>query len=71
MMPGALLVVLVGIVVAIVQYPTVVRALRLGPSIHRIIVPRRPSGRQVPPVHMCMVMGGLAALEADLTQELC
>ncbi|KAK9918174.1 hypothetical protein WJX75_001970 [Coccomyxa subellipsoidea] len=39
MMPGALLVVLVGIVVAIVQYPTVVRALRLGPSIPRIIVP--------------------------------
>ena len=39
MMPGALLVVLVGIVVAIVQYPTVMHALRLGPSIPRIIVP--------------------------------
>ena len=38
-MPAALLVVFVGIVVAIVQYPMVVRALRLGPSIPRIIVP--------------------------------
>ncbi len=38
-MPAALLVVFVGMVVAIVQYPTVVRALRLGPSAARIIVP--------------------------------
>ncbi|CAL8471686.1 g11228 [Coccomyxa elongata] len=38
-MPAALLVVFVGMVVAVVQYPTVVRALRLGPSAPRIIVP--------------------------------
>lgn len=38
-MPAALLVVFVGMVVAIVQYPIVVRALRFGPSAPRIIVP--------------------------------
>ena len=38
-MPAALLVVFVGVVVAIVQYPMVVRALRLGPSAPHVVVP--------------------------------
>lgn len=38
-LPAALLVVFVGIVAALVQYPMVLRALRLGPNIPRIILP--------------------------------
>ena len=38
-MPGALLVVLVGIVIAIIQYPSVLRMLRLGPSMPQVVWP--------------------------------
>jgi hypothetical protein len=38
-MPGALLVLAVGVVVAVVQYPVVVCALRLGPATPRIVIP--------------------------------
>ena len=38
-MPGALLVVLLGMVVAVIQYPSVLRALRFGPSVPHVIWP--------------------------------
>lgn len=38
-MPGALLVVLLGIVVAVIQYPSVLRALRFGPSVPHVTWP--------------------------------
>jgi len=38
-MPGALLVVLLGLVIAVIQYPSVLRTLRLGPSLPQIVWP--------------------------------
>lgn len=38
-MPGALLVVLVGVTIAIIQYPSVLRTLRLGPSVPQLVWP--------------------------------
>ena len=38
-MPGALLVVLVGVIIAIIQYPSVLRTLRFGPSIPHLVWP--------------------------------
>ena len=38
-MPGALLVVLAGLIVAIIQYPSVLRTLRFGPSMPQIVWP--------------------------------
>ena len=38
-MPGALLVVLVGILIAVIQYPSVLRTLRFGPSMPQLVWP--------------------------------
>ena len=38
-MPGALLVVLMGIIIAIIQYPSVLRTLRFGPSMPQVVWP--------------------------------
>ena len=38
-MPGALLVVLLGITIAIIQYPSVLRTLRFGPSMPQLVWP--------------------------------
>ena len=38
-MPGALLVVLMGIIIAIIQYPSVLRTLRFGPSMPQLVWP--------------------------------
>lgn len=38
-MPGALLVVLAGLIVAVIQYPSVLRTLRFGPSMPQIVWP--------------------------------
>ena len=38
-MPGALLVVLLGLVIAVIQYPSVLGTLRLGPSLPRVVWP--------------------------------
>ena len=38
-MPGALLVVLAGLMVAVIQYPSVLRTLRFGPSMPQILWP--------------------------------
>ena len=38
-MPGALLVVLAGLLVAVIQYPSVLRTLRFGPSMPQVVWP--------------------------------
>lgn len=38
-MPGALLVVLLGLLIAVIQYPSVLRTLRFGPSMPHVVWP--------------------------------
>ena len=38
-MPGALLVVLAGLLIAVIQYPSVLRTLRFWPSVPQIVWP--------------------------------
>lgn len=41
--PAALLVVVTGLIVTVAQYPTVLRSLRIGPSLPGLVI---PTGRQ-------------------------